>query len=728
MNRRYPSMMNVGRPLFLSIILALLGITYVFTRFQDQDKKALQLTGMLEGLKQYHFLPREIDDTFSKQVFGLYIESLDGYKRFFTQEDIDFLHKHETHIDDQINARTFEFYQDAVDRFNMAITRAEDWHLEILDKPMDFTIVENIETNPEKMKWAPNATALKDRWRLQLKYEVLYRLYEYLDEEIITDPEMEGFVAPPAEKPEETKTFEQLEKEAREAVKERYVGWFKRIKKSNGQEYFAEYLNSIAMQYDPHTQYFAPVDKANFDISMSNKLEGIGARLQTDKDDTKVMSIITGGPAWKQKELEVNDVIMKVAQADGDPVDVKGMDINEVVSMIRGKKGTEVRLTVRKVDGTTKVISIIREEVQLDESLAKSMIIQHDANPERIGYIRLPRFYADFESQDGRSCASDMAVELQKLKNEGVKGMVIDLRGNGGGSLRDVVTMTGYFIEKGPIVQVQGRGPRPSLHEDRDQTVLWDGPLIILVDEFSASASEIMAAALQDYGRAVIVGSNATFGKGTVQRFFDLDNAITGSNIHKPLGEVKMTIQKFYRINGGSTQLRGVIPDIILPTNYSKLEIGEKELKYAMPFSEIPPSSYDQQIYRADRQIEALKRNSDTRVSQQEHFRLVNENATRLRNQRDQTIYPLELQAYKSLLQDRKTASDRFKDIYAEKSNLQVYNPGQDLIAIQKDSTKIARNDDFKKNIRKDMHLHETLNIMVDMVRMDRQYVRSKEK
>jgi carboxyl-terminal processing protease len=722
MTPRYPvTPMKTAKPVFLSVLALVAIVAAVLPLNDPADKRILQLTGMLEGLKQYHYQPKEINDEFSTQVYNTFLENLDGNKRFFTAADIDKLSSHERQIDDQINAKTFTFFNDATAKYEKGIEKTAAWYAEILSEPMDFNAEERIETDADKLDWAKDDQELRERWRKVLKYEILYRIHDELDEEgNLKEKEIKA-------EDEKVKSFEEIEKEAREAVLERYNEWFDRLKKTKSSEFFSEYLSTIAGIFDPHTQYFEPVEKANFDISMSGKLEGIGARLQTEKDDTKVMSIVPGGPAWKQKELEVNDVIIKVAQGSEEAVVVTGMNINDVVSLIRGKKGTEVVLTVRKVDGTIKQITILRDEVLLDESFAKSVILSEQGKNERIGYIRLPRFYADFESSDGRSCSVDMAKEIEKLKNENVSGIIVDLRNNGGGSLRDVVTMTGFFIEKGPIVQVKSKSGRPSLHEDRDPTVQWDGPLIIMVNEFSASASEIMAAALQDYDRAVIVGSPSTYGKGTVQRFLDLDNTIVGNNTNKPLGEIKLTIQNFYRINGGSTQLKGVIPDIILPDNYNLLDIGEKEYDFALPFSEIQAVPFDQKVYRTDRYLSELLTKSEARVNQAEHFKKTKENAVRFKRQRDETAYSLKLDAYKAFVEQRQKESERFKELYPGNEKLVVLNPATDMVYIQADSSRIARNDDFVKNVKNDMHLTETMDIMRDILRIDREYARSKK-
>ena len=705
--------MKPGKPIFLSLIALVAIAAFFYPPERPGTKEQIQLATMMEGLRQYHYMPREVNDEFSDVVFREFLDRLDGGKRFFARQDIDQLNVYHGQIDDQINDRSFEFFNAATDRFDQAIDRSEGWYRELLDKPFNFEIDENLETDSDKLQWASSEAELKERWRQQLKYEVLTRLTDKIEDRQKGVEELQD------------KTMEELEADSRQAVLDRYNDLYERLQKTKNSEYFSEYLSTIANLFDPHTEYFEPVEKQNFDITMAGKLEGIGARLQTEKEDTKVVSIIPGGPAWKQKELEVNDIILKVAQGDEEAEVVTGLDINDVVSKIRGDKGTVVNLTVRKADGSIKVISIVRDEVMLDEGFAKSVILSDASSSDRIGYIRLPRFYADFESSDGRSCAVDMAREIQKLKNESVDGLIIDLRNNGGGSLRDVVTMTGYFIEKGPIVQVKSKNGRPSVHEDRDPNVEWDGPVIIMVNEFSASASEIMAAALQDYERAVIVGSPSTFGKGTVQRFFDIDNAVSGNNDIKPLGQVKLTIQKFYRIDGGSTQLKGVIPDIILPDNYAKLDVGEKESEYAMPWTEIDPVEHDQRVYRVDSYLPKLHDLSAQRVKESSTFQLTEQNAERFRLQRDRSTYPLKLDYFQAYMKERKDEAERYKDIYTPREDLLVKNPAADLAKIGQDSAKIASNDDFLDQVRKDAYIDETLNIMRDMIRFDMEYAKS---
>jgi carboxyl-terminal processing protease len=493
--------------------------------------------------------------------------------------------------------------------------------------------------------------------------------------------------------------------------------WYDRLAKMKRNDHLSTYLNAITAVYDPHTSYYEPIDKENFDIRMSGKLEGIGARLQSDDEYTKITSIVVGGPAWKQGDLEENDLITAVAQEGEDAVDINGMTINEVVQLIRGKKGTKVILTVKKVNGSSQKITIERDVVITSEGFAKSLMMKTDEG-EKVGYIRLPSFYADFQDRNGRRCAKDVATEVEKLKAQNVEGIVIDLRNNGGGSLRDVVKMSGLFVEDGPMVQVKSRDRKPEVLEDTDSSVLWDGHLIIMVNNFSASASEILAAALQDYERAVIVGS-PTFGKGTVQRFFDLDRAISGNSQVKPLGQVKLTTQKFYRVNGGSTQLKGVTPDIILPDNYKYIETGEKENEYPLKWTEIAPVETQQNVYDVSRNLDKLKAQSATRIKANAVFSKIDENAKRLKTQRDDTDYPLGLEAYNAEEDAMEEIAKSFEDMFEDEVNMSVENLKVDLPAFEADESKAARNEDFVKNIKKDVYLEEVLNIMDDMIEVN---------
>lgn len=696
-------------PIFFSLVAVIVAIGMYLPSVDNPEKEAILMQTMIGGLEQLHFSPVVMDDNFSERVYDLYIDRLDNGRRWLTQSDVDQLSKYKLEIDNQSQAGNYEFFNLSEQLLIEGIKKAEGFYKEILAKPFDFSVKEDIELDGEKKSFAKDDNELKDYWRKSLKYEVMNRLYNKLDDQ---KDLKEG---------EKRKTKKELEKEVRKTTMETYDDVFERLSKLRRSDRLSDYLNAITNVYDPHTGYFEPKDKENFDISMSGTLEGIGARLQTDGDYTKVTEIVPGGPAWKQKELEPNDLIMAVAQGDKDPVSVSGFRIDDVVKLIRGKKGTEVKLTVKKVDGSVDVISIIRDLVVTDESYAKSVILDFPGKAENVGYIKLPRFYADFNRRGGRNCSDDVALEVEKLKNQNVSGIILDLRDNGGGSLRDVVKMSGLFIEDGPIVQVKARDRDPEVLEDHDSNVQYEGKLIIMVNEFSASASEILAAALQDYGRAVIVGSKSTFGKGTVQRFVDLDQAIRGNSDVKPLGNIKLTIQKFYRVNGGSTQLKGVESDIVLPDRYQFIEVGERDQDYPMDWSKIDPVDYSQSIANLG-DLDHWKAASAERVKKNETFQLILENAKRLETQQDLSNYSLDFEEYTAEMEKMKKESDKYSDMFKEIEGLEVQNLKDDLEFINEDESRQARNDEWIKTIKKDVYISEVLSILKDMD--DKKYVK----
>ncbi len=723
--------MNFKSPLFFAILVIGLFVASYAPHVDIEEKDNLLLQTLLGGIQQLHYSPNEVDDDFSKQVFDLYIERLDNGRRWLTASEMEMLKAYEMQIDDAVTNPNYEFFEKSVELKKAGLARAESYYKEILKTPFDFTKMEEIELDGDKKAFAKDEAQLKEYWRKTLKYDVMTRLATKLEQqEEAREKEIDKMDADGNPKEEKSlmkekeerkellsKSKEDLEIEAREKTLERYDDWFERLNQERRSDYMSNYLNAITNVFDPHTSYYLPKDKENFDINMSGTLEGIGARLQQGDEYTKVTDIIPGGPAWRGKELEKEDLIMKVTQggdSDEEPLDVTGLRIDDVVAKIRGKKGTEVILTVKRVDGTVKDISIIRDVVILDEGYAKSVTLNYTDVVDNIGYIKLPRFYADFNRRGGRSCAVDVAKEIEKLNAKNVNGIILDLRNNGGGSLRDVVTMSGLFIEEGPIVQVKARNRKPEVLTDDDPSVQYDGPLIVMVNEFSASASEILAAALQDYGRAVIVGSNNTFGKGTVQRFFDLDSAIRGNEDLKPLGEVKMTIQKFYRINGGSTQLKGVTPDIVLPDNFTYIPTGEQDNEYAMKWTEIPAVDYEQNVRSVDN-LSQLIAKSKKRVANSEVFQKVDKNAKRLKEQRDDTNSTLGIKEYITELDMLEKEAEVYKDIFTPIEALTVENLAVDLEEINVDESKKARNEDWLKSIKKDAYIQEALHIIKDM-------------
>jgi len=708
--------MNIKGPFFFSVLIIGLFVASYLPNINPDHKESVLMQTIIGGIKQLHYSPDVINDEFSHQVYDLYIDRIDSGRRWFTTSDLDQLSQWRSKIDDGIVNPNYDFFNLSVELKKAGLKKAESYYKDILSKPFDFTKIENVELDGDKKEFANNDAELKEYWRKILKYDAMNTLAAKLEKQEKALKEENADVEEEGEKKEPIveKTKEVLEIEAREDVLKRYDDWFERLNEERRTDYLSHYLNAITHVFDPHTAYYLPKDKENFDINMSGTLEGIGARLQTEEAYTKVISIVPGGPAWKGKELEVEDLIMKVTQGGGDIDDVTDWRIDDVVAKIRGKKGTDVILTVKKVDGSIKDVKITRDVVILDEGYAKSAIMDYEGI-ENVGYIKLPRFYADFNRKGGKSCFVDTAKEIEKLNAKGVNGIILDLRNNGGGSLRDVVKMSGLFIEEGPIVQVKSRDRKPEVLEDEDPKVQYDGPLIVMVNQFSASASEILAAALQDYKRAVIVGAKSTFGKGTVQRFYDLDNAIRGNDELKPLGEVKLTIQKFYRVNGGSTQLRGVTPDIILPDNFTYIKTGEQDNEYAMEWSEIPAVVHNQKAYKLSN-LDKLKKNSEARVASSEVFQKVMENASRLKRQQDKTSYPLNFDQYEMMEDEIEEEASKFKDIFKPIEKLQIENLAVDLEAINADESKKARNEDWIESLNKDSYIEETLLIMKDMI------------
>lgn len=709
------------------IIIGLIGLSSLFVgnyynSFETTEKEQAIVYTVKSMVDYVHFSTKKMNDDFSKQFYQDYINNLDGLKRFLTQEDIDKLKFYENDLDDQILEQNLEFFDLSYELINKGIEKSKGFYSELLDEPFDFSIDQKIELDPEKRKWVKNTEEMKVQWREFFKYDVLIRVANKIEEQKKNEV---------SDSTKEIKTFEEIEKESRDKVKKSYKDMYKRMDKIERADRFEIYVNSFSNLFDPHTQYFSPKEKEDFDIRMGGKLEGIGARLQTDDEYTKIITIIPGGPAWKDKRLEPNDLILKVAQGDSDDfVDLVGMRIDKVVTYIRGKKGTKVRLEIKKSDATIKIIEIIRDEVIIDAGKAKSVIVGYNKNQDtiksepsiiedNIGFIRLPSFYADFSSKDGNGCSKDIKKELEKLKDKNVKGIILDLRYNGGGSLKDVITMAGFFIEKGPIVQVKPGKEKPYVHSDDDKSVVYDGPLVIMVNEMSASASEILAAALQDYKRAIILGSKETFGKGTVQRFYNLDNMIRGSSDVKPLGDLKVTTQKFYRINGGSTQLKGVESDIVLPDRYKFMEVGEREYDHALSWDKISPLTYDQNAYKLTKTDEIVKR-SLLRTISDSAFIYIEQNAKKIKEYSDNTLVSLNMNDYKKWNEIRKQDDDFFKSkLYKTIPEIEVNNLEVDMPHIQMDSSRIGRNEDWLKNIKKDQYIKEAVLVVRDIIELE---------
>jgi carboxyl-terminal processing protease len=675
--------------------------TGFYMKAQDEGESIL-LQAVNMSLQGAHYDPPLVDDAFSQKAFDLYLKNIDGNKRLLLASDTVQLVNYRNEIDNEINDGTYKLFNLSLELIQKQTKSTEGYFEEFLEHP--FSFIENEEVNlGEDMPFAKDETELRDRWRKYLKYSVLSRLHDDIIAQEKAIEKSDTIFTP--------KSYDSLEYHARKNVLKTHRDWYKRLNRLDRKDRLALYINSITAVYDPHTNYFPPEQKEDFDIQMSGQLEGIGAQLQEKDGYIKITNIIPGGPSSLQGELMANDLILKVKQEGGEPVEIIDWRINDAVKIIRGKKGTKVTLTVRKPDGSVKNITITRDVVVLEETYAKSLIL-HDQDNVKTGYIYLPTFYADFQNPRGRFSWKDVKVEVEKLKATGIKGIILDLRNNGGGSLDDVVKMGGLFIDQGPIVQVKEKGRQAQVLEDRYPGAEWDGALVIIINEFSASASEIMAAAMQDYGRAVIVGSSSSHGKGTVQRFLNLNQTLRNKNL-PDLGSVKLTIQKFYRINGDATQLKGVNSDVVLPDNYMYIKTGENENDHAMAWDQISSSKYE--TSPLDAHNKAIKK-SQARVKKNETFNLIQENALRWELQREINTFPLSLEAYKAQEVKEKKEGEKYEALNKIIINgFVVRNIPSDLALINGEESRVKRNEEWIKGIAKDPYVYEALQIIEDL-------------
>jgi len=650
-----------------------------------------------------HFKARLMDDKFSEDVYDLYLKRIDINKKFLLQSDINELKSMRNQIDDQLKTDQFDFFIKSSEMLNKRYAEVESFYKDLLKEPFDFSKDEKIETDPKKLNYAADSKVQKEEWRKLFKYQTLVRMYDAIESQEKALLKKDSVF--------EAKSMELIEKESREKVEKSYVDFFKRLKKVDETDRAGMFLNAVANVFDPHTEFFPPKVKDNFDIQMSGQLEGIGAQLQEKDGAIKVSNIVPGSASWRQGELKAGDIILKVAQGKDEPVDVTDMRLDDAVQLIRGKKGTEVRLTVRKPDASLKVISIVRDIVVLDETYAKSLIIDEG---RKVGYLKLPSFYADFNKVGGRRCAIDVKNEIIKLKEQEVKGLIIDLRNNGGGSLQDVVEMAGLFIDKGPIVQVKTTGTNAEVLEDRSPGILYDGPLVILVNNISASASEILAAAIQDYKRGVIIGGEQTFGKGTVQRIVSLDDRLDYTKMSfAPIGSLKLTMQKFYRVNGGSTQLKGVNSDIMLPDKFEKLYKGEREEEFPLPWDEIKPAAIN--AWTSNWNMDEIKKKSKVRVDSDLTFKQIRELEEKYKIQADKTLISLTLENYRNEQKKNNEETDMLEKLEKEGKQLNAFGMVGDLEKMASDSTKKLMNDEWIKSVRKDSYIREAVNVIQDM-------------
>jgi len=689
--------------LMLVLLLAFASCSFTTKTFDDPDKDKLLIQVVTFLLQQVHFDPQDINDDFSAKVFTDYLERIDPYKRYFNKSDIDDFRKYETLLDDQLKAYDASFFNLTYGRLMERIEESKVIYKETLDTPFDFNIDEEFNSDYENIGYVNSKKELKDRWRKQLKLWTIANYNDLLEEQTQSIENDSEYVV---------RSNSEMEIEAREATLKLIDRYYDEgLGQIERKDWFSMYINAIVEEFDPHTSYFAAEDKDAFDQEISGKLEGIGARLSNQLDNIKIVELISGGPAWRGEELEVGDIILKVRQEDElEAVSLVGMRTADAVKYIKGPKGTKVFLTIKKVDGTIEDIEIIRDVVEIEETYAKSSIVKK--NDKNFGVIYLPKFYADFEDYKNRNAASDIKKEIEELKAQGMEGLVLDLRNNGGGSLQTVIDMAGLFIKDGPIVQVRATGEPKEVLKDKDKSIIWDGPLVILVNELSASASEIMAAAMQDYKRAIIIGGKQTYGKGTVQQIMDL-NRMVRNNTNGDLGALKLTTQKYYRINGGSVQLEGVKSDVVVPDRYSFIPVGEKDWDNPLPWDEIDAADY--KVWDSYYDYDTTIKNSKERMSNNDQLNLIEDYAKWVENNMDVTSYSLNYEAYKSKLDINEEEVKKFDKISDYQTNLTFESLPYEKQLFIKDSVLELKRNRWHESLSQDVYIEEALNVLEDL-------------
>ncbi|RCL70081.1 MAG: tail-specific protease [Bacteroidetes bacterium] len=696
-------MQNNFFTLLIAFIMCLASCSFVSKDFDTSDKDNLVIQLITYVLDQAHYLDKEINDEFSEKVFNTFLENLDPFKRYFYSSDIEDFSAYKYSIDDAFKNPNLEFFDLVYERYSKRMSESEEIFKEILSQPFDFSKDEVCECDFEVLDYVKTKDELYDRWRKLLKIYVIENYHDEIKLDLKKQEEDIEF---------NPRTLAEIEKETRDALSvtmnDNYRFITQEIQRG---DWLSVYINSFVSQYDPNTSYLDPESKDRFDVDMSGNYAGIGARLQKKIDKVEITEVISGGPAWRDNILEKGDAILKVRQDDeNEAVSILEMRLSEAVKLIKGDKGTKVHLTIKKVDGSINEVTVKRDIVLLEETYIKSSIVEKGDN--FYGVINIPKFYIDFDNQSNRDAAKDLRTEISRLKEEGVKGLVIDLRNNGGGALKTVVDMAGMFIKSGPVVQVKYFDKEKQVLSDRDRSILWTGPLVILVNEGSASASEILAAAMQDYKRAIIIGGNQTWGKGTVQNVFPLNRMVRG-NTNGDLGALRYTTQKYYRINGGSVQLEGVKSDINVPYRYKYLDFGEKDSENPLQWDEIDDVDYTK--WQSNFDFEEAIEKSKIRMTDNEYLNLVEENAKWIKSIRDDKVINLNYEKFKEELENNSLKTEKFKSLNDYSLDYKFQSLPYELDLIKKDSVLGIKRERWHKSLNKDFYIDEALNVLSDL-------------
>lgn len=659
-------------------------------------------------LSYLHYSPKPINDAYSEEVYKHFFESVDASKRYFLQSDMNEFSKHRTKLDDYLNQGHLTFYKLTVDRLYQRVDEIDKITQDILSKPINLEEDETLILDPKLKKYPANSKELSEEWKKYIKYNILQEM-----ESLTAKEEMQKEKKDSVQKFQlkdtiklEILTPEQKRIKATAEVKDLVTDTFRRFKKRNKMDWFTVYMNAYTEVFDPHTNYYSPKNKEDFDTQFTGKVIGIGAIIQEKKGYLYLGALTIGAPAWKSKQLSEGDKILKVrSKPNEDPVNVVGMLSDEAVRLIRGEKGTKVTLTVEKKDKTIKEVTLIREEVAIEDTFARSIIV-NSADGKKYGFINLPSFNADFEDSKGRNASDDIKNELIKLKAQNVEGIILDLRNNGGGSLTEVGDIMGLFMNAGPYVQVKDGNGKIQTLKNKTNAPLWTGPLVIMQNELSASASEILAGAMQDYGRAVIIGSPQSFGKGTVQTFVDLNRFL---NTNDDFGSLKLTIQKFYRITGESTQRKGIESDIKMKDFFTYAEIGERYDDYALPWDKIPAVAYQPVNYFS---VAALQKGVETRLLNNKTYQLVQESAQWKENLDKEESISLKLSKFNELMKTRKAQIEKFKALDKFNNGLKFNLNPDEVIRAKKDEAFAKKSENWVKNLKRDLYLQEAVTVI----------------
>lgn len=716
-NIRKP-MLNLKKTwIFLSLCSMSL-LVFCFNASSHADNEREIIKRVRETLLFTSYAPKNLDVSYSRDVFKKYMEDLDPFKRYFLDSDMDEFSEYRDKMSDMFINNDVSFYHLTIDRLYKRIDETEQYVNDIFSQPISFSNDDYFYSDDKKRKFPKNKDQAKQYWKSYIKYRILQEIFntQNVKDSINTSDSIktDSISKKVTIKIEKPKTKEEIEADAVKKVKENLSEYFRQIKLRKKSDLFSIFVNAYTEVFDIHTTYFSPKDKENFNSSISGKIIGIGATLQDVKGYPTIRELVIGGPAWKSKEIEAGDKIIKVQQGkNGNPVSVVGMLLDDAIRLIRGEEKTTVVLTLEKKDGSTKTVTLVREEIEIQETFVRSAIIT-DEKGNKFGILYLPEFYVNLESNSkGRDCSDDIKREINELKKQGITGLIMDVRNNGGGSLSEVVDITGLFVGKGPVVQVKDSGGKIKVLDSKEKDIVWDGPLILMTNELSASASEILAGAMQDYHRAVVVGPSQTYGKGTVQTIFPLDRF--GMKDDK-FGALKVTIQKFYRINGSSTQLKGVNSDIVIPGIFSYSDIFEKSQEYALPWDQISPTNYSTWNGTPKIDYEYLKARSSERLKGSTYVSSIEKAGKWTKELEKIAKIPLK---YDKFMQEMNKRRDQSK-VYEKETNfdakIKVEAPAYELVKFKEDTVLKAKREDWYKGMKKDFNLRESVNVLNDII------------